>query len=288
MRRSRLYILKPYLFLLPILIFAAGFVYYPFARTFLHSFSVVNRRGEIIAFAGLDNFRQLLGNATFHIALINTLTLTLIVVPLALCISLALAMLAAKKRRLSPVYETMFTIPMAVSMPAAAMIFQILLNPSIGIVNHLLGISVGWFTDPATALLGIALVCLWIGVPFDFLLFLSAVRAVPEFLIESAMLEGAGYFSRFWRIQLPLITPTVLFVICTNAVLAMMTAAPVMIITGGGPARSTTTLIYLMYVSGYESSNYSLAAAISIVTFMLTFALILVAMMFERGRVHYN
>ena len=280
--------IKPYLFLLPILVFAAGFVYYPFVRTFLHSFSIVNRRGDIISFAGLENFRRLFGNATFHIALINTLTLTMMVVPLALFLSLSLAMLAAKRRKLSPVYETMFTMPMAVSMPAAAMIFQILLNPSIGIVNHLLGISLGWFTDPSTALLGIVLVCLWIGIPFDFLLFLSAIRAVPESLIESALLDGAGYFSRFWRVQLPLITPTVLFVICTNAVLAMMTAAPVMIITGGGPARSTTTLIYLMYVSGYESSDYSLAAAISIVTFALTFALILLAMMFERGRVHYN
>jgi len=248
----------------------------------------VNRRGGIIAFAGLENFRQLFGNATFHIALRNTLTLTLIVVPLALFISLGLAMLAAKKRRLSPVYETMFTIPMAVSMPAAAMIFQLLLNPSIGIVNHLLGISVGWFTDPATALLGIVIVCLWIGIPFDFLLLLSAIRAVPESLLESAKLDGAGYLSRFFRVQLPLMTPTILFVICTNAVLAMMTAAPVMIITGGGPERSTTTLIYMMYVSGYESSNYSLAAAISIVTFALTFALILVAMIFERKRVHYS
>jgi sn-glycerol 3-phosphate transport system permease protein len=280
--------IKPYLFLLPILLFAAGFVYYPFVRTFTHSLSVVNRRGETLSFAGLDNFRQLFSNPTFHLALRNTLTLTALVVPTAFVIALGLALLCAKKRVASPVYELMFTMPMAVSMPAAAMIFRLLLSPGIGIVNHLLGLSLGWYNDPATALYGIALVCLWIGVPFDFLLFLSALRAVPEPLIESAMIDGAGYWIRFLRIQLPIITPTALFVVCANTVLAMMTAAPVMIITEGGPARSTTTLIYLMYVSGYQSSDYSMAAAISLVTFALTFTMILLAITFERRAVRYS
>jgi sn-glycerol 3-phosphate transport system permease protein len=93
---------------------------------------------------------------------------------------------------------------------------------------------------------------------------------------------------RLFHIQLPLVTPTILYVVCTNVVLAMMTSAPVMIITGGQPGRSTVTLIYMMYTSGYQSSNYSLASCISIVTFGCTFGMVLLAMFFERRGVHYD
>jgi len=279
---------KPYLFLLPIIAFAVVFVYYPFIRTFLYSFSLVNAKGDIMGFVGFENFGQLFQNQVFGMAIKNTLFLTAMFVPLNLFFSLSCALLANKKRPLSGIYETMFTMPMAVSMPAAAMIFKILLNPTVGIVNHYLGINIGWYTDKKFAIYGILLLCLWMGLAFDFLLFLSAVRAVPEQLMESATIDGAGFFARLFRIQVPLITPTILYVVCTNIVLSMMTAGPVMIITEGGPSRSTTTLIYMMFTSGYQSSNYSQAACISIVTFLLTFGMIALAMFFERKGVYYE
>lgn len=280
--------LKPYLFLLPIIFFALSFVYFPFIRTFMYSFSQVNFRGEILAFTGLKNFRRLFTDPVFVTALKNTFRLTLTFTPLNLFCSLALALLAEKKRKAGMFYETMFIMPMAVSMPAASQIFKMLLEPTMGILNYKLGLNIGWFTDAQTALYGIVMVCLWIGMPFDFLLFLSALRNVPAQLVESAALEGAGYIRRLFRIQLPLITPTILYVVCTNVVLAMMTSTPVMIITGGQPGRSTVTLIYMMYTSGYQSSNYSLASCISIVTFACTFGMVLLAMVFERRGIHYD
>ena len=279
---------KPYLFLLPILFFAFGFVYYPFARTFLYSFSRVNFRGDITAFVGLRNYIRLLTDPVFTIALANTIKLTIVVVSMILIISYALALIAEKKRKAGMFYETMFIIPMAVSMPAASQIFRMLLEPTMGIFNHALSIDIGWFSDPNTALFGIAFVCIWIGVPFDFLLFLSALRNIPAQLKEAADLDGAGYFWNLFHIKIPLTTPTILFVICTNVVLAMMTAAPVMIITGGQPAHSTVTLIFLMYIMGYQSSNFSLAACISIITFLLTFGIVFLAFVFERRKVHYQ
>ena len=177
---------------------------------------------------------------------------------------------------------------MAVSMPAASQIFKMLLEPTMGILNYRLGLNIGWFSDPKTALFGIVMVCLWIGIPFDFLLFLSALRNIPANLMEAADLEGVGVLRRLLRLQLPLTTPTVLYVVCTNMVLAMMTSAPVMIITGGQPSHSTVTLIFMMYTSGYQSSNYSLAACISLVTFVLTFGLVLLAFIFDHRKVHYQ
>ena len=270
------------------LLFAFGFVYFPFFRTFLYSFSRVNFRGDITAFTGLRNFTRLFSDPVFKTALFNTLKLTGMVVVLILTISYSLALLATKKRKAGILYETMFIIPMAVSMPAASQIFKMLLEPSMGILNHKLGLDIGWFTDPAYALFGIVMVCMWIGIPFDFLLFLSALRNIPQHLIEASDLDGAGFFRKLFRVQLPLTTPTILYVVCTNTVLGMMTAAPVMIITWGRPGNSTVTLIYMMYTAGYQSSNYSLAACISIITFALTFGLVLLAFLFERRKVHYQ
>ncbi len=278
---------KPYLFLLPMLAFAVGFIYYPFVKTFLYSFSTVNFKGEITGHAGFDNFIYLFSRRDFRTALINSLKLTAINVPATLVITVSLAMLANRKRALSPVYETMFTLPMAISMSAAAMIFKVLLNPTVGYLNHALGLSLGWYESREYALYGVLLLTVWMGIGFDFLLFLAAFRAVPDELIEASTLDGAGLLSRLVKVQLPLISPTVLYVACTNMVLAMMTSGPMIIITQGGPARSTTTLIYMMYSSGYGSSNYSLSACLSIVAFALTFSLTLMAFLLERRAVHY-
>lgn len=283
MRRAR-----PYLFILPIMLFAIGFIYYPFIKTFLYSFSTVNARGVITGFAGLDNFNYLFTRRDFKTAIENTLKITAINVPLTVLITMGLALLANKKRRLSPVYETLFTLPMAIAMSAAAMIFKVLLNPTVGYLNHALGLNLGWYQSREYAIYGILMLTVWMGIGFDFLLFLSAFRAVPDQLIEAGIIDGAGAFSRFFKIQLPLISPTILFVTLTNMVLAMMVSGPVIILTQGGPARSTTTLIFMMYNSGYGSGNYSLSACISLVAFALTFSFTLLAFYVEKKRVHYQ
>ena len=279
---------KPYLFLLPMLIFAGLFVYYPFFKTFLYSFSTVNAKGEIVGTVGLENFRYLFSRREFASALKNTLKLTALNVPITVALTLLMALLCVRRRRISPIVETMFALPMAIAMPAIALIYKVLLNPTVGYVNRVLGLNIGWYRDKETALYGILLLTVWMGIGFNFLLFLSALRGVPEDVVGSARLDGASDAGVFFRIQLPLISPTILYVVCTNMVQAMMTSGPILILTQGGPSRSTTTLIYMMYSSGYGSSNYSLAACVSLVTFALTFAGTLVAFLAERKKVHYQ
>lgn len=279
---------KLYLFLIPIFVFAIGFVYYPFIRTFVQSFSSVTGTGEVNGFVGLRNYIRLFENDTFKIGLKNSLLLTVTVVPLTSIISLSLAMLCTRRRKFSPLYETMFSLPMAIPMTAACMVFKLLLNPNIGIVNYALDTNFMWFKDPKFAIVGVILICVWIGVPFDFLLLLSAIRNVPNQLIESARIDGAGYFRRLFKIIIPLISPTMMYLICINFVASIMTSAPVLLITEGGPARSTTTLIYMMYTSGYQSSDYSTAACISVVTFLITIGIMALSMYFDTKKVHYE
>ena len=279
---------RPYLYLLPMLVFAVGFVYYPFIKTLAQSVSVVNFRGEITGFAGLDNFRYLFSRREFAIAIGNTLRLMLINVPVTLVITIALAWFSARQRRWGAVYETMLALPMTVSMAAITLIFKVLLNPTVGFVNYALGLRVGWYTDRHTAMSGILMLTVWMGIGFNYLLFLSAFRAIPEDMIGSARLEGAGPLTVLFWVQLPMISPTILYVTCTNMIQAMMTSGPILILTQGGPSRSTTTLIYLMYTAGYRSANYGLAACVSLIAFAMTLTFAVLLFWLEGRKVHYQ
>ena len=279
---------KPYLFLLPMILFAVGFIYYPFVKTVMDSFSVVNFKGEITGFAALDNYRYMFSRREFRIAVENTLKLMLINVPITVVLTCSFACFTARPRILGSISETMFSISMAVSMSTVTLIYKVMLNPNVGIVNYLLGIDCGWYTDRHTAMPGILLLTVWMGIGFNYLLFLSAFRSIPEDILNSAKLDGAGRWSCLFRIQLPLVSPTMLYVLCTNMIQAMMTSGPVLILTQGGPSRSTTTLIYWMYTSGYRSSNYSLAACISIFTFLLTLGFTVLTLVADAKKVQYT
>ena len=280
--------LKIIAFLAPIVIFAILFVYYPFIKTIINSLSAVNNKGEILRYVGLENYKYVFGRRDFETALKNSLIITAINVPATLLITITLARLATKKRRLSPVYETMFTLPMSISMSAACMIFKSMFSPTLGFVNAFFGLELGWFESRDTALYTCLILTVWMGIGFDFLLFQSAFRSIPQHITEAADLDGANFFVRFFKIELPMVSSTVFYVLCTNMVLAMMTSGPMIIITQGGPSRSTTTLMYMMYASGFGSSNYSLAAVVSLVAFVLTFGFTLLSFVFERKKVHYQ
>lgn len=280
--------LKIIAFLAPIVIFAILFVYYPFIKTIINSLSAVNNKGEILRYVGLDNYKYVFGRRDFKTALTNSIIITAINVPCTLLITIMLARLATKKRRLSPVYETMFTLPMSISMSAACMIFKSMFSPTLGFVNAFFGLELGWFESSDTALYTCLILTIWMGIGFDFLLFQSAFRSIPQHITEAADLDGANFFVRFFKIELPMVSSTVFYVLCTNMVLAMMTSGPMIIITQGGPSRSTTTLMYMMYASGFGSSNYSLAAVVSLVAFVLTFGFTLLSFVFERKKVHYQ
>jgi len=280
---------KVFLLLLPIMLFGIVFVYYPFIRTIVNSFSLVNAKGIIKGFAGLDNWAYTFGRKDFVLALKHTLTIAAVNVPITIIITISLALLANKKRRMSPLYEFLFTLPMAVSMSAACMIFKSMFSPSVGFINYFFGLNLGWFESKDTALAAILILTIWMGIGFNFLLMLSALRAIPEQIIEATKVDGISPLRRIFRVQLPLISPTIFFVLCTNLVLAMMTSAPVIIIMGVSSASSATnTLMSMMYQSGFSSSDYGLAAVLSITTFILTLGFTIMSFVFEKRKVHYQ
>lgn len=284
LRRSMI----PYLYLVPALGLAYLFSYRPFAKTVVNSLSLVSFTGKIVEFSGLENFRALLSDGSFLLSLSNTFRFAMLFIPLDIAMGVCCALLVYRKRKFTALNETLFIMPMAVAMSSAALVFKAMFNPTIGVVNHLFSLTIQWFDDPAWAMLTIVLLGVWMALGLDFLLLLGALRSVPRELVEAAQMEGAGAFSTFGRIQLPLISPTILFIVSTRLRDSMLLSGPVMVMTAGGPQRSTQTLVYQMYVEGFIAGNYSKGSAISVVVFILTFLLILLAFRFERRGVFYQ
>ena len=280
---------RVFFLLLPIMVFAIAFVYLPFIRTIINAFSRVNSKGIIKGFAGLENFIYTYSRKDFLPALKHTLIIAIFNVPITLVITLTLALLSQKRRRLSSVYETMFTLPMSVSMSAACMIFKSMFSPSVGFINYFFSLKLGWFESTETALAACIILTVWMGIGFDYLLLLSALRGIPKSVMEATEVDGISLWRKIFLVEIPLISPTIFYIFCTNLVLCMMTSAPMIIIMGVSPESSATnTLMSMMYQSGFSSSDYGLAAVLSLTAFILTLLFTILSFVAEKRRVHYE
>ena len=280
---------RVFFLLLPIMVFAIAFVYLPFIRTIINAFSRVNSKGIIKGFAGLENFIYTYSRKDFLPALKHTLIIAIFNVPITLVITLTLALLSQKRRRLSAVYETMFTLPMSVSMSAACMIFKSMFSPSVGFINYFFSLKLGWFESSETALVSCIILTVWMGIGFDYLLLLSALRGIPKSVMEATEVDGISLWRKIFLEEIPLISPTIFYIFCTNLVLCMMTSAPMIIIMGVSPESSATnTLMSMMYQSGFSSSDYGLAAVLSLTAFLLTLLFTILSFVAEKRRVHYE
>ena len=280
---------RVFFLLLPIMFFAIAFVYFPFIRTIINAFSRVNSKGIIKGFAGLENFIYTYSRKDFLPALKHTLIIAIFNVPITLVITLTLALLSQKRRRLSAVYETMFTLPMSVSMSAACMIFKSMFSPSVGFINYFFSLKLGWFESAETALAACIILTVWMGIGFDYLLLLSALRGIPKSVMEATEVDGISLWRKIFLVEIPLISPTIFYIFCTNLVLCMMTSAPMIIIMGVSPESSATnTLMSMMYQSGFSSSDYGLAAVLSLTAFILTLLFTILSFVAEKRRVHYE
>lgn len=277
-----------YLYLLPALLVSIFFAYWPFLKTVVNSFYLVTPLGKIVEFVGLDHFKRLFDDRNFQMSFINTFRFTSLFVPLTTIWALICALLVVKKRRFSALGELAFMLPLVVAMSSAALIFKALFNPTIGVINYLFSLSIQWFNDPVWALWVVIFLCIWMAMGLDFLLFLSALRSIGPAILEAAELTGASKWQQFWRIQLPLISPTLMFIIANRLRDGILLSGPIMVMTEGGPFRSTQTLVYQMYVEGFKSGNYSLASAISVVVFILSFVLVAFSFRFEKRGVFYQ
>lgn len=280
--------IEPLLWLLPAMAFFMVFTFYPFAQTVYKSFFILNRAGQVREFVGLENYLYILKDEKFRKAIANTLFFTLLTVPTSKILGLLLALLANKRRKLSTAYEAGFALPMAMSTSVTAMIFQLLYVPSLGVINGLFGLKVQWLNDPKIAMISIAIIQIWLSTGYAFVFLLSAVRSVPDSIIENADLEGIGPVKKITRIYLPLVSPTLFYLLITDIAYSMMMMSFVNILTEGGPKNATITIMQYVFSQLSATGNYTNANPAAIIAFILTFVVTMAGFVWEKKGVHYQ
>jgi multiple sugar transport system permease protein len=213
-------------------------------------------------------------------------------IPLAMAIGLGLAVLLNQKLRGLGVYRTVYYVPVVTSMVAVAMIWVQLFDPLYGVISNGLE-SVGvkgidWLGDPALAMPSVIAVSVWKVIGWDMLIFLAGLQAIPEHLKEAAAIDGASRWQTFWRITVPLLRPTTFFIFVTSLIGAFQVFDVVYVMTGGGPANATTTLVQEIYNEAFKGFHMGYAGAMSFVLFGIILVVTLLSFRAVRGGVAYQ
>jgi sn-glycerol 3-phosphate transport system permease protein len=263
-------------------------MFFPFIKTIFLSFNITNANGEAVGFVGLDNYKELFLSSDFIGSIGVTLKFVVMTAVPAILIGLGLAMLANNKLKGSRVYEVMFAMPMAVSSAAAAIIWMLLYHPSIGLLNYLLKAQIGWLTDEKIALFSVALVTVWLNIGLNFIFILTGLKNIPKEMNESAQIDGAKMGRKFFRLTIPLISPTLFFVVFINMINSFQAFGQIKLLTLGGPANSTNVIVHEIYREAFFNNRFETACAESIVLFFIILIITLIQLKFEKKGVYYS
>lgn len=278
----------PYIYILPSIALFVTFVYYPFIRTIYLSMTLTNSRGKAVEFVGVENYLEIFKSPEF----LNSLKITFKFVPMiaipSIIIGLILAILANNKVKGRSAYEVMFAMPMAVASAPAAIMWSMIFHPTIGILNYLLNKEIGWLTDERWALIAVAVVTIWLNIGINFIFLLTGLKSVPQEIYESSEIDGAGFFQKLFKITLPMVSPTLFFVVFINIISSFQAFGQVKLLTGGGPGNSTNVLVHSIYREAFLNNRFDIASAESIVLFLIMLVVTLIQFRFEKKGVHYQ
>ena len=225
-------------------------------------------------------------------ALRNTLVYSATILPLDLARALGLALLINRKLRGMAIFRTVFLLPVICSTVAVALLWGLMLDPYVGLINFVLRLlnlpAQGWFTDARQALPLIILMSLWKGVGYDAALFLAGLQGVSPELYEVATIDGVTRWRQFRHITLPLLTPTTFFVITNALITSIQVFEYTWILTKGGPQNATTTMVFYIYQQGFQRLRMGHASAIAYVLFVVLAIIMIVHWRLQRRWVHYT
>jgi sn-glycerol 3-phosphate transport system permease protein len=280
-----------YLLLAPQLVILLLFFFIPSFRALIQAFQLADPFGGSAQWVGLDNLSALLRSAPYWAAVRATIVFTLAFSAVTLGVALILAFAAHHVLMGQSVYKTLILVPYAIAPAIAGIVWAFLFNPAVGPLAHLLhSAGLSWDPNryPGHAMTLVVLASAWKQVSYNFLFLLAGLLAVPRSILEAAAVDGAGPIRRFVSIALPMLTPTLFFLVVVNLVYGLFeTFAVVDATTRGGPAGATTILVYKVYQDGFVSLDLGSSAAQSIILMGLALALTFVQFRFIESRVRY-
>lgn len=277
----------PYLLLLPSMLIFLAFVYYPFLKTVFLSLTLTDAQGHPVKWVWFSNFVRIFNNKQFLNSLQVSFKFALLVGVPSLVFGFILALMAKDRVKGGRLHEALFALPMAVASAPAASIWFLIFTPNTGVLNYLLGTDVRWLLDKNIAIYAVAAVTVWMNMGVNFIFLLTGLRNIPEDLLESASIDGAGYFRRLFQIMIPVASPQIFFVVFLNIVSSFQAFAQIRLMTQGGPSYTTNVVVYSIYRAAFLDSRFETACAQSIVLFFIILIITRIQFAFEKRGVNY-
>lgn len=281
-----------YLYLAPtllgLLIFSAGAIIASFFISFTNWQLVLPP-----VWVGLRNYTNLLELPEFWQVLRNTVYYTVGYVPLAVSLPLFMAMLVNQKLKGITFFRTTYFLPVVTSGVAIALVWGWMYNPSFGVINFLLDTLFGiegprWLSDPAWAMPALILIGVWHSIGYNMVIYLAGLQGIPQELYEAGRMDGAGWWGQFWGITLPLITPTIFFILVLSIIGSFQVWTITYLLTQGGPANATLTLSYYIYQQGFQWFHMGFAASLAYVLFAIVFVVTMIQFRLQKQWVFYH
>ncbi|HEY4164758.1 MAG TPA: ABC transporter permease subunit [Dongiaceae bacterium] len=280
------------LLVLPQVLLIFTFFYWPTGEALYWAFTLERPWGGGNDWVGFANFTSMLGDPVYWGSILHSMVFAFSATALGMGLALILALLADRELRGYRIYRTILVWPYAIAAPALGLAFRFILAPEAGFmafVNH------AWpgFWDPSLngtqAMIAIVIAYVWKYIGYNFIFFLASLQAIPKSLIEAAAMDGSGLIRRMKDIQIPLLTPTIFFLIVINLTDSFTDSFGIVdIMTQGGPARATELMVYKIFFDGFQGLDYSGAAAQSIILMLLVILLTVAQFRFLERRVHYK
>jgi ABC-type sugar transport system permease subunit len=244
------------------------------------------------AFAGFDNYIDAFKYEGAWHALVVTFWYFLLNIPAQTVLALGMAMLMNRRGRFTAVIRVLCVLPYLAMPVAMGVVWQWIFAPQTGVVNtllHLVGVTgPNWLNSPGWAMPVVAFANIWQYVGYNMLFFLAGLAAIPPQVHEACALDGATAWKKFWHITLPLLRPTMLFVVVTGAIGSFQVFDTVYVMTNGGPGNSTTVMNILIYQNGFEGFRFGTASALSVILFLVILVITLVQFNYFQKRTVYE
>jgi len=267
-------------FLLPALSVVGIFTVIPIGFSLWLSFYRWDMMRPNRRFLGLENFQRLLSDDRFWNAVQNTLIYVALTVPASIALAFGAALLLNRKLRGRAIFRTLFFAPVVTSTVAISFVWTWIYHPEIGLLNSFVdavsGDRVGWLTNPSVALVSISIMSIWKNVGYVMVLFLAGLQQIPDDLYGAARVDGAGGWALHRDVTIPMLRPTLFFIVVISTVDATQVFTQIDVMTQGGPAQSTEALVYYLYFRAFRTFEMGYASTIAWALFLIVIVLTLI------------
>lgn len=279
-----------WLFILPTVIGLIVLNIIPIFQTIYQSFFKTGDFGRGNIFVGLENYVKVFGDSEVWQSLINTFKYAIVEVPFSIAIALVLAVLLNRKMKGRSAYRTIIFLPMVAAPAAVAMVWRWLFNSDFGLLNNVFNLNVKWVSDPKIAVYSIAVIGVWSVLGYNMVLFLSGLQEIPHDYYEAAQIDGATGVKSFFHITIPLLSPTIFFVLITRVIGSLQVFDLMyMVMDKSNPAlEKTQSLVYLFYKYAFINKNMGYGSAIVVLLLVITMIITVFQMIGQKKWVFYN